>query len=161
MLEQLRPQWEKGALWWDERSAREQLMLGSLFAIALVALLLGAVIRPLESARARAAADIRTYQMIDLRLRQGGVSSGQRSGPPAQQISQSAAAAGLQVQRIEPQGARTNVVLADAPFDAVLRFVADLEKNSALRVSEARIERSQIAAGMVTAQFLVAGGAAG
>ena len=61
------------------------------------------------------------------------------------------------MQRIEPQGARTSVVLADAPFEAVLHFVADLEKNSSLRVSEARIERSNLAAGMVTATFLVAG----
>ncbi len=157
MLEQLRPAWDKGQLWWDERSAREQVALGALAAVALVALLLVLVIRPLESARAKAAADIRSFQMIDMRLRQGGVATATRSGPPAQQISQSAAAAGVQVQRIEPQGARTNVVLADAPFDAVLRFVADLEKNSALRIGEARVERSQLAAGMVTAQFLVAG----
>lgn len=156
-LEQLGPWRDRGVSWWSERSPREQMMLGGLAVVAVVALLLVAVVRPLESARAKAAADIRTYEMIEMRLRQGGVAVAARSGPPSQQISQSAAAANIQVQRIEPQGARTNVVLADAPFSAVLHFVADLEKNSSLRVSEARIERSQLAAGMVTAQFLVAG----
>ena len=164
-LDQLRPYWERSAdrwaSFWEARSAREQLLLGTLAAIGLVALLLVAVVKPLESSRARAAADIRTYDMLAVRLKAAGPVTGGavRRGPPSELVSQAAAAAGLAVQRIEPEGGRTNVVLADAPFDAVVRFVAEIEKTSALRVSEARIERSATGgAGLVSASLLLAGG---
>lgn len=164
-LAELRPAWERaGDRWagfWDARSAREQVLLGALAAAGLLALLLVAVVRPLESARARAAADIRTYDMLAMRLRSAGPDIGMaQKGPPAALVSQAAATAGLAVQRIEPEGGRLNVVLADAPFDAVVRFTAEIERTSGLRVSEARIDRSPtaIGSGLVSASLLLAGG---
>lgn len=161
-LAQLSPFWDRGADralgFWDARSAREQILLGALVAVGLVALLLVAVVKPLESARARAAADIRTYDMLTMRLKTAGPVTGTvQAGPPAAKVSQAAAAAGLAVQRIEPSGGRLNVVLADAPFDAVARFVAEIERTSSLRVSEARIDRSPtaIGSGLVSASLIL------
>jgi len=45
----LGPWWDQGARWWDERSLREQILLGVLAALAMLALLLFAVVRPLEA----------------------------------------------------------------------------------------------------------------
>jgi general secretion pathway protein M len=159
-LGSLEPWWDRGTLWWSDRSRREQRLLGALAAIGLVALLLVAVVKPLEAARARATADIRTYDMLAMRLRASGPGLGAavRRGPPATVVAASAGATGVNVQRVEPEGGRLTVVLADAPFDAVLRFVADLERTSALRVAEARIEQSNSGPGLVTARFVMAGG---
>jgi general secretion pathway protein M len=143
--------------WWRGRSPREQILLGILTMLAAAALTLVLVVRPLATIRARAAADIRTYDMLAARLRAGRLVHATRPGPPAQIISQIATANGLSVQRVEPEGARLRVVFADASFDAVVRWVAELERTSALRVSEAQIERAGSGSG-VAAQFLVTGG---
>jgi general secretion pathway protein M len=145
--------------WWQARSSREQMLLGALALLALAALLLIAVVRPLEAARARAAGDIRTYDMLAMRLRAAGpgLTAGVHRGPPAQIVSQTAAANGLTVQRVEPENGKLRVVFADAPFEAVLRWVAEIERTSALRISEVQIERSAQGNG-VSAQFLLAGG---
>ncbi len=145
--------------WWLTRSAREQILLGVLALLAFAALLLMAVVRPLEAARARAAADIRTYDMLAMRLKAAGpgMATARRKGPPAAIVAEIAAASGLTVQRVEPEGARLRVVFADGPFEGVLHFVADLEQTSPLRVSEAQIERATLGTG-VSAQLLLAGG---
>lgn len=145
--------------WWQARSPREQILLGILALLALAALLLIAVVRPLEAARARAAADIRTYDMLAMRLRAAGpgLAVGMHRGPPAQIVAQIAAASGLTVQRVEPENGKLRVVFADAPFEAVLRWVSDVERTSTLRIGEAQIERSAQGNG-VSAQFLLAGG---
>lgn len=144
---------------WQARSSREQILLAVLAMLALAALLLVAVVRPLETARARAAADIRTYDMLAMRLRAArpGLAADMRRGPPAQIVSQTAAASGLTVQRVEPENGKLRVVFADAPFEAVLRWVSEIERTSALRIGEAQIERSAQGNG-VSAQFLLAGG---
>jgi general secretion pathway protein M len=159
-LGSLAPWWDRGTAWWSDRSQREQRLLSVLAVIGIIALLLVAVVRPLETARARATADIRTYDMLAMRLRAAGPGQGAaaRRGPPASVVAASAGATGVNVQRVEPEGGRLTVVLADAPFDAVLRFVADLERTSALRISEARIEASPSGPGLVSARFVLAGG---
>jgi len=148
---------QRGTDWWGDRSRREQALLGVLAAIALTMLLLVAVVRPLQAAQARAVAEIRTYDMLAMRLRAAGPGlASSRHGPPAQIVAQTAAISGLTVQRVEPEGGRLRVVFADAPFDAVLRWVAELERSSRLRIGEAQIERSSLGTG-VSAQFLVVG----
>lgn len=156
-LASLGPWWDRGTGWWSERSLREQALLGTLAALAMAAILLLAVVRPLEAARARAAGDIRTYDMLAMRLKAAGPAIGgaTRKGPPAGIVAETAAASGLTVQRVEPEGGRLRVVFADASFDAVLRWVTELEQTSALRISEAQIERASAGTG-VSAQFLVA-----
>jgi general secretion pathway protein M len=155
-LASLGPWWGRGTRWWDERSLREQVLIGTFAALAMLALLLVCVIRPLEAKRAHAAADIRTYDMLATRLRAAGPGLGnaQAQGASLDIITQSAAVAGLSVQQIAPEDGRTRIVFADAPFETIVRWVAALERSSRLRVGEARITRS---ASGVSASFLIAG----
>lgn len=157
-LTALAPWLERGHTWWSDRSARERMLLGILAISGTAALLLIAVLRPLQSARTQAAADIRTYDGLAARLRQAGpnLAAGHSQGPPATIVSQTAAAVGLTVSRIEPEGNKLRVAFADASFEAVLRWVAAIERTSGLRVSEARIDRGSAGAGGVTSSFLLA-----
>jgi general secretion pathway protein M len=143
--------------WWSARSGREQILLGVFAALATTALLFVLVMRPIATVRARAVSDIHTYDMLAARLRAGRVANPTRRGPPAQIVSQIATANGLSVQRVEPEGTRLRVVFADASFDAVVRWVSEVEQSSSLRISEAQIERAGSGSG-VSAQFLVTGG---
>lgn len=159
-LAALEPWWHRGTTWWSERNAREQVLIGGLGAVLILAALLTLVIRPLQDSRAAALADIRAADLLAARARVAGatLTSGarMRHGAPSAIVTQSAVASGLSVQRIEPEGTRLRVVLADAPFDVVVRWVADLEATSTLRVAEARIERNATP-GLVSAQFLLDG----
>lgn len=157
----LAPWWDRGTIWWSGRSQREQVMLGVLAVLGILALLLVAVVRPLEAARVRAAADIRTYDMLTMRLRAAGPVAGApaRRGPPAAIVAASAGAAGVLVERVQPESGRLTVALGNAPFDKVLRFVADLEQTSSLRIAEANIQAGPNRDGTVIAQFVLSGGA--
>jgi len=162
-LAALEPWWDRGRVWWSGRSIREQLLLGTLAGLGILALLLILIVRPLEAERAQAAADIRTYETLAMRVRAAGPGLGTaaaRKGTPSAIVAASAATASLNVERVEPEGGRLTVVLGPAPFDSVLRFVADLEQTSALRVGEAHIEAGPAKDGTVNAQFVLTGGGA-
>jgi len=145
--------------WWDERSLREQVLIGAFATLAMFALLLVAVVRPLEAKRAQAAADIRTYDMLATRLRSAGptVGTAQARGASADIIAQSAAVAGLTIDQIAAENGRTRISFADAPYETIIRWVSALEKSSRLRVSEARIARAASPSGGVSASFVIAG----
>ena len=154
------PYWQRSQIWWTERSLREQLLLGALSATGIFALLLVMVIAPLRAVRADAFADIRSASLLEARLRTGGAGlapAGRfRSGTGSAIVTDSASAARLAIQRIEPEGNATRVVLADAPFDQVLGWIAEIEQTSKLRTSEVKIERKG-AAGIVSATIVFAG----
>lgn len=156
----LAPAWQRARLWWSERSAREQVLLGALAATGIAALLLVAVVAPLRAVRADARADIRNASLLEARLRTGGAGLGQagrfREGTGSAIVTDSASAARLTIQRIEPAGTDTRVVLADAPFDQVVRWIAEIEQTSRLRTRQVRIER-KAAAGMVSATIVFSG----
>lgn len=145
--------------WWEGRSGREQMLLSILFAMAFLWGLMALVIQPIWSARTQTLADIRTYQALTLRLRQAGTLGAkpvpQRSGSPATILSASAAEVGL-APVVTPEGDHFRVALSDAPYDVVLRWVADIERSSNLRFTGMRLERRP-ASGMVSARFEVRG----
>ena len=139
--------WDRSRGWWIERSVREQLLLGVLAATAIIALLLAAVIVPLQSSRAAALANIRAAGLIEARLKAGGLGTARnqpmRSGTASAILTDSTAAAGLTIQRIEPEGGDTRVVLNDAPFAVVLQWLADVEATSRLRIVGADIQAAR------------------
>jgi len=158
-LAPLEPYWRRAGLWWSERSTREQILLGALTAVGIFTLLLAGVIVPLRDMRAEARADIRNAALLEARLRAGGdlMNAGRvRRGTASAIITDSAAAVNLIIQRIEPEGGNTRVVLSDAPFEAVLTWIADIEQSSRLRVRDADIERKPTP-GMVSASIVVEG----
>lgn len=153
-LAALRPWWEQGAGWWGDRSARERLLLTILGVVALAALLLILVVRPLEAVRADARAHIRADALLTARLQAAPHPAHTHAGTPAAIVAASAAAAAVSVEQVDPEGGGVRVVLAEAPFPQVLRFLVEAEHGGGLRLREARIERG-VAPGAVTARFLL------
>ncbi len=167
-LSALEPWWNRSRGWWTERSLREQVLIGGLAAVAIFAVLLAGVIVPLRSVRAAAYAELHDAALLDAQLRQGGAQSGtgqggaagqraaMRHGTPSAILTDSVAAARLSIQRMEPEGGNTRVELGDAPFSQVMAWVADVERNSRLRVQQAQIDQKG-GAGIVSASFVFSG----
>ena len=65
----------------------------------------------------------------------------QLSGPPATIVQTAAAQAGVTVARSAADGARTRVIVEQAPFAAVARWLATLDVQSGVSVIETRISR--------------------
>lgn len=139
--------------WWSQRSQRERLMLGVLAALLAAVVLVYGVIQPLQNARARAFADIRTYETLNARLRAAGPLTKRtgpaRTGPAPQVVSESAAAFGLSP-RVETAEGGVNATLVDASYDSVMSWLADLGATSRLRVRSVSLQRGS-AAGQVNA----------
>lgn len=154
------PYWQRTRLWWVERSQREQLLLGALAAVAIFGFLLVAIVAPLRGARNDALTRMRDAALIEAQVRAGGEGAlrvgKMRRGGASAILTDSASAARLTIQRIEPDGANTRVVLADAPFDQVIGWIAEIEQTSRLRAGQVRIERKG-AAGLVAATLVFAG----
>ena len=157
-LSALQPYWRRGHEWWSARSLREQVLLGSLAAIAICALMLALVVSPLRDARSEALARIRSADILEARLRSGGDSLSRgmafRTGTVSAIVTNSTTAANLQLSTIENMGADSRVVFENVPFDAVMNWVADIERNSPLSVRNVAITR-ETAPGYVSATLVV------
>ncbi len=103
---------------------------------------------------------MRNAALLEARLRTAGpdlaLQGTVRRGTASAIVTDSAAAAGVAIQRIEPEGGNTRVILNDAPFDQVMKWLAGLEQTSRLRIVDARVERKG-AAGLVATTILVTG----
>ena len=164
----LEPWWHRSRVWWSERDLREQVLIGGLAAVGIFALLLVGVIVPLRSVRAAAYTDLHNAALLDVQLRQTGSgqsggqnrSSGQRAemrrGTPSAILTDSATAARLSIQQMEPEGGNTRVELGDAPFSEVMSWISDVERNSRLRVQQAQIDQKG-GSGIVSASFVFSG----
>lgn len=152
------PAWTKTIAWWQGRSSREQWLLGIIGGLLLMWLLAVTVILPIQRARATALADIRTYENLTARLRSAGTIGAtapqvQASGPPNVVLSNTASQFGiLPVVNSDPSGLR--VTVADAPYDALMRWIATVEQTSSIRVTRMRLTRRP-ASGFVSAELMV------
>jgi general secretion pathway protein M len=130
--------------WWNGLSPRERTMVGGLGALLALVLLVFVVIKPLQAARAQALADIRTYETLSARIRAAGALTAapatRREGPPAQVATSSATAFGLTVTP-EPIDGGIRVTLADASYDSLMAWLADLGATSNLRVRSLQLTR--------------------
>lgn len=152
------PARQKLIAWWQARSRREQWLLGGLGVMLTLWVTISLVILPLQRARAEALADIRTYEGLTTRLRSAGAigaqpATAQLAGPPAAILSTSAAPLGI-VPVVQSDGADIRVTVSDAPYDALLRWIAAVEDGSRLRVIQMRLDRRP-ASGFVSAELLV------
>ncbi len=156
-LSVIEPYWLRVRVWWSERSIREQILLGALSAIGIFGMLL-VVLAPLRQDRRDALIDIRAAALLEARLRAGGgdlAAVGKfRRGTASAIVTDSAAAASIVIKQVEPSGSDLRVTLADAPFDAVVTWIAEIENTSNLRLRNAAIER-QGAAGFVSATLVL------
>ena len=143
-------------LWWGGRTPRERRLLIALAGTAALVLLIGGIYRPLADARARALADIQTYEVLAAQLRIAGPELARlraidRSGSPAL-VSSSASSFGLTLGRVEPADGVVRVTVQDADFTRLMQWLVQLESTSMLRVSDIRIDR-QSTPGIVNAQI--------
>lgn len=132
------------SLWWDGRPPRERMLLGVLGALLAAVVLVYGVIKPLQSARAEALSDIRTYETLTARIRAAGTLGAQtaprRQGPPIQLVSGAAGNFGLTVvPQPVPGGVRATI--ANGNYDSVMGWLADLAASSDLRVKRLNLQR--------------------
>lgn len=128
---------------WAARNARERILIGGAGALALLVLVITLVVRPLQAMRAEALAEIRTYETLNARIRAAGpdfAGARRREGAPDAVIAASAAEFGLAARPIAG-GGLVRVVIEDAPFDTLIRWIADLERSSGLRIARISLER--------------------
>lgn len=134
--------------WWGGLSHRERVLLSVLGLLLGGVVLIYGVIKPLQSARAEAVADIRTFETLTARIRAAGTLSTtrpqRREGPPAQVASASAAGFGLAVAPQTVSGG-LRVTVADASYDSLMAWLADLSATSDLRVRGISIQRRPVA----------------
>lgn len=158
MFPTIEPARQKAIGWWQARSRREQWLLatlGGLFALWLLAV---TVILPVQRARTTALADLRTYEQLTARLRGAGTLAAapaqpQASGSPAAILSTTASRFGF-VPVVNSDAVGIRVTIGDAPYDALLRWIAEVEQSSSLRVTKMRLARRP-ASGFVSAELMV------
>lgn len=143
----LTPYLARLSVWWDGLSMRERVLVGTLGAILAAVLLTYGVVKPLQAARAQAFADIRTYETLNARLRAAGpnlkAAAPQRTGPPADVVTQSASGFGFAVQASPaPAGAGVAVTATGLPYDAAIGWIADVERSTPLRAGRVLLIRA-------------------
>lgn len=142
--------------WWGGLSPRERWLVGGMLVLLALAILVFGIVKPLQSARAKAIADIRTYETLNARMRAAGTLGPQasaavqpRTGTPANIVAGAAQAFNLAVQTdAQPGGVRTTV--AEGGYDAVMNWLADIAKTSKLAVTRVDIQKRPTP-GMVSA----------
>lgn len=146
-------------IWWSTLSRRERILVGSLSALLAALILIYGVIKPLQSARADALADIRTYETLNARILAAGTLSAtpapRRRGAPLQIAATSAAALGLTATP-EAIAGGVRVTVTDANYDTLMSWLADLVATSDLRATRVAIQRGN-APGRVSATVELAG----
>lgn len=145
-------------LWWGNRTPRERRILIAFAGTATLVLLILAIYRPLADTRARAVADIHTFQVLAAQMRTAGpelarLRSMDRSASPAA-VTSSASSFGVTIGRVEPAGGAMRVSVQDADFTKVIQWLVHLETTTTLRISQVRMERRP-APGIVNAQIML------
>ncbi|WP_010543188.1 type II secretion system protein GspM [Sphingomonas elodea] len=140
--------------WWQARTPRERTLLSVLAVLFTAIVLIYGVVKPIQGARAEALADIRTYETLNARIRAAGTLSAakpqRRTGAPEAIASQSAAGFGLML-AAAPSAGGTQVTIADASYDSLVHWMADVTTTSDLRIRRVAIQRLG-APGHVSAQ---------
>jgi general secretion pathway protein M len=130
--------------WWDARAPRERTMLTVLGVLIGGIVLVYGVIFPLQNARAKAFADIRTYETINARIRAAGTLSPQRTAPRTGDalsiVNTSGASFGI-VAQVTPIPGGVRATIADASYDGLVGWLADLGATSKLTVRRVQLTR--------------------
>ena len=125
---------------WSARSTRERAMLAGLGVLLGGVVLFYGVDQPLRAMRARAFADIHTYEVLNARLRAAGRLELRQGGPVAV-VSQTAQRFGVAVDvRAAESGVHASV--ADASYDAVMQWLAAVGASGRVRIQHATIVRA-------------------
>ena len=129
----------------DDRTPRERLLIAGVAGLVLVWAVFALVWQPLWTARASLEADILRADQMLARVQRlpppTGAAPVTDDRPLAVIATTTAGDMGLQVRRLQPQGDAVQVVVEDAPFDFVLLWIAALERDHALRLTDLTLTR--------------------
>lgn len=131
--------------WWRGLTTRERWLVGILGALIGGAVLVFGVIQPLQRARADALADIRTYETLTARVRAAGTltpgaATQLQAGPPQAAAEAAARNAGITA-NFTPGAEGLTAQIADAPYQTVVSWIADVERTTTLRVRRVEMLR--------------------
>ena len=142
--------------WYTARSVREQRLLLAGLAVLALALLVVLIWRPLADLRAEARADIARYERLAAQIEAAGPLLGEAprlAGVPVQTaITQSAAAVGLEIERLDPSANGAEVVIDQADFEQMVVWIDTLRRSYGIAAREVSAERLP-EPGMVTARI--------
>jgi general secretion pathway protein M len=159
---------ERLRAWWDGLAERERRVLGGGgIALGLI-IVYTAIWEPLAAAHQRRELDLQAARAVAVQLEDLAAVAG-RAGPRAVQgagqsllaiVDQSRKATAITKPptRLQPEGDDTvRVVLEDVPFDALVRWLGDLQTRYGVRVDTADIERES-GPGLVSARLTLVRG---
>lgn len=140
--------------WFDERTARERVLLLAMAVLALVWVLYAGIWQPLQAREAALLARIDRHERAVAILRAAPVVQAQTAAtdtrPVPVIVTDTAAAFSLTIRRLEPEGDGARVILDEVAFEAVVFWLDRLEQNHGLRVTTIEMTRRP-APGVVTA----------
>lgn len=149
--------------WWSARAERERQILMAGFALLALALAYLAIWEPLHGLQSRRIAALAQSRALASQLEvlaamgsgPGVSTQGGRQQSLLSVVDQSGktSSIGKAPSRIQPEGESTvRVWFEDVPFDAVLRWLAELRNRHGVAVTEAEFERES-ASGLVNARL--------
>lgn len=142
----------------EAMAPREQGLIAIASCLALAVVFSTLIWRPLAAWRQASLDELRRADLVLTRV---APLAGQRllvrTSPSSDgDLAGQAAAAGLQIQSLEPEGANVRVRLENAPFARLIPWIDGLDQQGAGSVITARLERGS-APGLVDADLLIAG----
>ncbi len=130
--------------WWQGLSTRERWLVGTLAALLAAVVLVYGVVKPVQAARAQARADIRQAETLMARVRAAGrlepTAQPVAAGPPQTILANTAATAGLQPV-LAATGGGITATLTDAPYPAVVAWLAEVARTSTIGVERVTMQR--------------------
>lgn len=124
-----------------------RMLLGGIVVAAVAYLVLEVAVRPLLVARTEALASIARSELVRSRLadppsasvRQGG---GTEDATVSAVVTRTAGARGLTIRRIEPAGTEARLLIENADFNEIVKWIAELEMKQGLRVVAVDVNRT-------------------
>lgn len=113
---------------------------------------------PLNDLRAAREAEIASYRLVAQAASEAGampsIPEAPDAAPFAARVTQSAEAAGLSLSRLEPEGDRLRVLVAEAAFAQVVLWISDLEAEEDVTLAAIELDRRTVP-GAVSARLLL------
>lgn len=116
-------------------SPRERVLVGGLLPVVVGVALWQLVWQPIQNRRAALVSEIQILRQIEaaaLATDPAATPDPIRTEPLAARVTRHARTAGLDLSRLDPEGARMRVTLSDAGFDDLIGWIAALEQDGVL-----------------------------
>lgn len=145
--------------WFMRLTLRERVLIAALAPLAILLVLFRFAWNPLQDARTARQSEIASYRLLTTVAARRAADPAPEAtplptDPIATRVTQSADAAGLQLRRLEPEGAGLRVTLDDVTFGALLLWLSEMETTQTVRLTAMEIDRRQ-APGVVSARLLL------